>query len=260
MRRRPPTCRGCRHESLHRNHHRDAPAGRSRGHDLREVGPRPPRRPASAHRGRRDTDRRAHPVTPAAWGPGRAAGGLRTGDHPPLQPHLEAELRPRHRLLSARLLHHEVQPAPQRAGRGAARPRPAPSGDRPGERPGRAEADVAAPAVARRDLRPAAREPPALGRIAGRAGRPAPDPRLPRRQGPQPDQGPDSRHFARNQPGVGVDGRIRGREGRHQPRRWRRHRRPAQQGRRRRRLPDADQPEHAGCLRREHRRDGEAGP
>ena len=50
-----------------------------------------------------------------------AAGGLRARDRPPLQPDLAAELRPRHGLLPARLVHDEAQPAPQRAGRGAAR-------------------------------------------------------------------------------------------------------------------------------------------
>ena len=51
----------------------------------------------------------------------------------------------------------------------------------PKPRPGRARADVEPAAGAGRDLRPAARQPAALGRLARRARRPAPDPRLPRR-------------------------------------------------------------------------------
>ena len=88
--------------------------------------------------------RRADPREAAARAAGRAARGLRAGDRAPLQPALAPQLRPRHRLLPARLVHDEAQPAPQRARRGAAGPRaPAP---RPGPeaRPGRARADVAA--------------------------------------------------------------------------------------------------------------------
>ena len=53
--------------------------------------------------------------------PAGAPRGLRAGDRPPLQPPLAPQLRPRHGPLSARLLHDEAQPAPQRAGRRAAR-------------------------------------------------------------------------------------------------------------------------------------------
>ena len=62
----------------------------------------------------------------------------------------------------------------------ALRPCAAASGSGAEAGPGRARADVAAPAVARRDLRAAAREPPALGGVA-RGTRWAPShPRLPR--------------------------------------------------------------------------------
>src|SRR5581483_10118767 len=109
----------------------------------------------------------------------------------PLQPALAAQLRPRHRALPARLVHDEAQPAPERAGRGAPGPRAAAPGAGPEAGPGRARADVAARAGALRDLRAAVREPPAVGRLARRAGRAAPHPRLPRRPRRAADQGPD---------------------------------------------------------------------
>ena len=65
------------------------------------------------------------------------------------------QLRPRHRAVPAGLVHDEAQPAPERAGRGAARLRPGPSRPGPQARPGRARADVAPRALARRDHRPA---------------------------------------------------------------------------------------------------------
>ena len=120
---------------------------------------------------------------------------------------------------------------------------------------GRARADVAAAALARGDLRPAARQPPALGRRARRARRAAADARLPRRPRRVARQGADAGHRARHEPGDGHDGRLRGREGRERRARRDRRRRPARQGRRRRRLPDADEPEHARPVRRAHRGD-----
>ena len=120
---------------------------------------------------------------------------------------------------------------------------------------GRARADVAAAALAVGDLRPAARQPPALGRRARRAGRPAADARLPRRPRRVAPQGADARHRARHEPRDGHDGRLRGREGRDRRARRHRRRRPAREGRRRRRLPDADEPEHARPVRRAHRGD-----
>ena len=50
-------------------------------------------------------------------------------------------------------------------------------------------------------------------------------------RGETPHQGPHARHRARHEPGDGDDGRLRGRQGRHQPRRRRRRRRPAGEGR-----------------------------
>ena len=57
--------------------------------------------------------------------PRAAARGLRARDRAPLRAPLQAQLRPRLRLLPARLVHDEAQPAPARARRGAARPRAA---------------------------------------------------------------------------------------------------------------------------------------
>ena len=62
---------------------------------------------------------------PAPRAAAAAAGGLRARDRAPLQPPVEAQLRPRHGLLPARLVHDEAQPEAPRAGRGAARARQA---------------------------------------------------------------------------------------------------------------------------------------
>ena len=128
---------------------------------------------------------------------------------------VEEELRPRHGLLPARLVHDEAQPEAARAGGGAARPRaPAPAPG-PRVRAGRARADVAPPGRAVGDRRAAARVAPAERRLARRAGRPAADARLPRGPRRAAHQGADARHRARHQPGDGDDGRLRGGEGRH---------------------------------------------
>ena len=108
--------------------------------DLREV--------AGRAAGRRACRARTSPVARGPRGaPPRAAaapaGGRRARARPPLHRALDAQLRDRHRLLPARLLHDEAQPARQRARRSAARlPRPA-SAAGGGRRPGRARADVA---------------------------------------------------------------------------------------------------------------------
>src|SRR5256885_1192012 len=52
-----------------------------------------------------------------------AAGDLGAGDRPPLQQPLEEELRPRHGLLPARVVHDEAQPEGERAGGRAPRAR-----------------------------------------------------------------------------------------------------------------------------------------
>ncbi len=91
-----------------------------------------------------------------------------------------------------------------------------------------------------------------LARRARRAAAHARLPRGPRRAAPQ---GADARHRARHEPGDGDDGRLRGGQGRDRRARRGRHRRPAREGRRRRRVPDAHQPEHARAVRPQHRGD-----
>ena len=136
----------------------------------------------------------------------RAAGDRRAGDRPPLQPALQAQLRSRHRLLPARLVHDEAQPEAARARRGAAGQRaPAPAAA-PEARPGRAAADVGAAARARRGRGPPARLAAAQRRLARRArGRPA-HARLPRGPRRAAHQDPHARHRARHEPGDGDDG------------------------------------------------------
>ncbi len=231
--------------------------------DLREVEAGPARRRPARRRSAGAAARGADPGRSPARRAAAPARDRRAGDRPPLQQALAPQLRPRQRLLPARLLHDEAQPAAQRAGGGAARPRPPAPGPGPQARPGRAGADVAAAGVAGRDLRPAPRQPAALRRLARRARRPAAHPRLPRRPRRRADQGAGARHLARHQPGLGDDGRLRGGQGRHQRARRGRDGRPAgedRRGPRPGRLPDADQPQHARPLRREHRRDRRADP
>ena len=104
----------------------DDPRGRRHADDLRALQGRAAARsspPRSTCPSARSTS-----CCPPALRRGRAAAaarGLRAGDRPPLQPAVQAQLRPRHRLLPARLVHDEAQPQAARAGRGAARPRPA---------------------------------------------------------------------------------------------------------------------------------------
>ena len=118
------------------------------------------------------------------------ARGLRARDRPPLQPRLTPQLRPRHRPVPARLLHDEAQPAPERAGRRAARTRPPAPGAGPAAGAGGARADVAPRALAQRDHGAAAREPAAVGGLSRRARGPAAHPRLPR--GPRARSAPRS--------------------------------------------------------------------
>ena len=115
--------------------------------------------------------------------------------------------------------------------------------------PGGARADVAPAGGAGGDRGPAARLAAAVGRIARRACGGAADARLPRGPRRAAHQGADPRHRARDQPGDGDHGRLRGRPHRHRRARQRRPRRPARQGDRRGRLPDAHQPLDAGPVR-----------
>ena len=157
---------------------RHDPRGRRRADDLRALEAR-----AAARSSPPELDVPERPLDellPADAAPRRAAAaarGRRARDRAPLQPPVEAQLRSRHRLLPARLVHDEAQPQAARAGRGAAGPRPAAPAPGSAPRPGRARADVAPAGRARRDRRPAARVAAAVGRIARRARRRAADAR-----------------------------------------------------------------------------------
>ena len=147
-------------------------------------------------------------------GPRRGAAPARAGRARPRPPLLGArrpQLRRRLRLLSARLLHDEVQPAPERApGRPARLRRPAPAPAARG-RAGRARALLPAAAGAGRDLRARRRLAPAGGRLAGRADRADAGARLLPGPGRARDaaQGGRARHGARHQPGQRHHGRLR---------------------------------------------------
>ena len=158
----------------------------------------------------------------------------------------QAQLRPRHRLLPARLVHDEAQPEAARARRRAARQRaPAPAAG-PRARAGRAAADVGAAGRAGRDRRPAARlaaaVAPARTASSPACCSPAPTTRTAASTRTKVLT-PDTAHGT-NPATVTMAGYEVVKVGTDDARR-RRRRRPARQGRRRRRLPDAHQPEHA---------------
>ena len=166
------------------------------------------------------------------------------------------QLRPRQRLLPARLVHDEAQPEAARARRRAARLRPPAPAAVLRARPGRARADVQPRrrAVARSPAcRTSALQPSAgsHGELAGVLLTKA----YHEDRGETPHEGPRARHLARHQPGDRHDGRLRDRQGRDQRARRGRPRRPAREGNHRRRLPDAHQPQHAwACSTRTSKR------
>ena len=104
-------------------------------------------------------------------------GPQRAGSDPPLCPPVADELRHRRRALSARLLHHEAQSAPEREDGAAARlRRPASAGARI-RHPGRAGADFRTDELADHPDRHAGRRHVAQGGRPWRAVRPAGHPR-----------------------------------------------------------------------------------
>src|SRR5205807_7940181 len=158
--------RGSRHE-----------AGRDRhAHDLRALAGGPAGVLATPDRRPRDPDRGAAPRCRCSALAARAARGGRAGDRPPLQQPVEEELRPRHGLLPAWLVHDEVQPEAQRAGRGTPWARPPASAPGRRVRAGCARAHVAVGARTGRDRRAAARLTPAERGLARRARGAAPHP------------------------------------------------------------------------------------
>ena len=215
------------------------------------------------------TDRHVHPGERRAGGryrpgPGRRGGGFsgpfRGGRGPPLHPPVAVELQRGQRPLSARLLHHEVQPAHQRApGRHPGPGRGPPHACRR-TRPGRVAPALRAAGHARQDHRSGRGQPAARGRGPRRTHRHAHLPRLPPPPGQPAAQDPHPGHGPRHQPGLGRALRL--------PRRGgalgrTRHARPGHGGRahgRGHRRHHGHQPEHAGPFRGAHPRGGGRGP
>ena len=90
---------------------------------------------------------------------GRSARAERARGRPPLRQPQPAQLRRRHRLLPARLVHDEVEPEAQRVGGPAARLRRSPPARARRRRAGHAPAPVGARGGAGRDQRDASRSP-----------------------------------------------------------------------------------------------------
>ena len=168
---------------------------------------------------RRPCPRPASGAAPGRADPGEAASragrqaprGLRARDRPPLQPDLAPELRPRHRFLPARFVHDEAQPTPEQrvaALPGHARLRPAPGGQR-------AQGALELMWLLQQSLAEICGLPhvslqPSAGSHGELAG-------LLLTRAYHADRGEtgrrfDARHRARDQPGDGDDGRLRGRE------------------------------------------------
>ncbi len=167
--RRPPD-RG--HREAQPRRHRPARPGAGGGAGLMELiyeKSKPGRRASTLPALRPAGGRGARGAAPRrAAAPARAR---RAGGRPPLHRALDPQLRDRHRLLPARQLHDEAQPARQRARRDAAGLQGSPPAPGGGRRAGCARADVAPagdPAGGRRPRRVLA---PAGRRLAGRADR-----------------------------------------------------------------------------------------
>ncbi len=188
-----------------------------------------------------------------ACNPSAAARGGGARDRPSLHHARRPDVRRRHGLLPARLLHDEAQPARERARRRAPRvPRspPSPGGRR---RAGRARADVAPPGDARRDRGSSGRHAATRGRLAGRADRAHAHARVLRRPRRRARHDHHGGHRARDEPRERDDGRVQARAGRHRRARQPRPRRPPREGERADCRPDADEPLDARPLRRGHR-------
>ncbi len=140
---------------------------------------------------------------------GGLARGERARGRASLRAAVAAELRDRLAVLSARLVHDEVQPEGERVGRAPAGVRaPAPVRAR-GADAGGARADGAAREGARRDRRDGRGEPSARGRRAGGARGAHDDPRVPRGAGALAEAGPHPGHGARDEPRVVHAERVR---------------------------------------------------
>ena len=180
----------------------------------------------------------------------RFPGSQRSGSHPPLHAPLHVELRHRSRPVPARLLHHEVQPARQRAGSAHRRPGLGASLSARIAVAGNHGSDGDARTDARRNHRHG-RGHAAAGR--GRARRVHGHPAGPRaapiaRQSPQ--EASDSGFGARHQSGHRRHGRLCGRKHQVQRPGMVDVERAGAFGGRRCRRADADQSQHARRLRR----------
>ncbi|CAI8019441.1 Probable glycine dehydrogenase (decarboxylating) subunit 2, partial [Geodia barretti] len=195
------------------------------------------------------------------------AGAVRTGGRASLHQHLAAQLLGGPGLLSAGLLHHEVQPQDQRPHRRPARAGVDPSLSGRGDRAGGAATALGAAGVAGRDRRAARRVAAAVGRRARRADRRAHHSRVPPcswgrggRLAAHDDAG--ARLRARHQPGDRRHGRLPVAHGADRGRRQPGLRGAAGcAGRQRGRAHD-HQPQYAGAVRgtrHRHRRRGARG-
>ena len=157
----------------------------------------------------RSTPRRCCPKAPARRpaGPPRA---LRAGRRPPLHAALHLERRGRPGPLPARLVHHEVQPQDERAGRAAARASPRPTRYSPRPAAGLPPALPRARASAGRDQRHGPRDAPARRGGPRRAGGHDDDPRLPRAPRRAAPQGPGARLRPRHESRERRAQRLRG--------------------------------------------------
>ena len=178
----------------------------------------PASRTRCARGGRRRSARRGQ----RARGDRRLPRSQRSGGHPPLHAPLHLELRHRLRHVSAGLLHHEVQPADQRAGGAHRRPRLGASVSAGIAGAGLHGSDGDAGSGAGRDHRHGRGHAAARRRRARRADRHPADPRAARKARQPAQEDPDSGFGARHQPGHRRHRRLRGRE--HQVQRDRRRR------------------------------------
>ena len=158
-------------------------------------------------------------IRPRRWAPANMRaeidglpGSQRSGSHPPLHAPLHLELRHRSGSLSARLLHHEVQPARQRAGGAHRRPGLGASLSARIALAGRDGSHGDAGSGARRDHRHGRGHAAAGRRRARRVHRHPADSRAARSAGQSAQEDSDPRFGARHQSRHRRHGRLRGPE------------------------------------------------
>ena len=206
------------------------------------------------------TCRRRRSLPSSACRAAAASGDGRVRARAPLHGADHSQLRRRHRLLSARLLHDEAQPARERGRRPLPRLRRPPPAAGGGRRAGRARAHVAAPGDPRGGLRPGRGVAPAGSGIAGRADGPHAHARVLRRPRRGRPEAADRRagYRPRHESGERDDGRLRARAGGNGRSRQHRPRGSPRKGRRVDGRPHAHEPVDARAFRRGDRR-GDSG-